>query len=55
MKELIGTRFDYLSKQLEGKSCLLGHFTVADPYLFVILSWTRHLEIDLGKWPVLQK
>lgn len=55
MKELIGKRFDYLSQQLEGKSFLLGHFTVADPYLFVILSWTRHLEIDLGKWPVLQK
>ena len=28
-------------------------FTVADAYLFTVLSWTGHVGIDLGKWPVL--
>jgi glutathione S-transferase len=28
-------------------------FTVADAYLFTVLSWTGHLKIDLSKWPVL--
>ena len=28
-------------------------FTVADAYLFVILSWTSHVGIDLSRWPVL--
>jgi glutathione S-transferase len=28
-------------------------FTVADAYLFTVLSWSAHVDIDLGKWPVL--
>ena len=30
-----------------------GGFTVADAYLFVILSWTPHLGIDLTPYPAL--
>ena len=29
-------------------------FTVADGYLFTILHWTRHVGIDLARWPILQ-
>jgi glutathione S-transferase len=51
----IGNQLDYLSKQLDGRSFLLGDsFSVADPYLFTILGWTKHVGIDLAKWPVLQ-
>jgi glutathione S-transferase len=28
-------------------------FTVADAYLFTVLSWAPGRGIDLGKWPVL--
>ena len=28
-------------------------FTVADGYLFTVLRWTKFVDIDLGKWPVL--
>jgi glutathione S-transferase len=53
-KEAIGAKLDYLTKQLNGRSFLTGEaFTVADAYLFVILGWTKHVGIDLGKWPVL--
>jgi glutathione S-transferase len=55
-KELIAGRLDYLSKQLGGKSYLLGEQpTVADFYLFVMLGWLRFVELDLGKWPVLEQ
>jgi glutathione S-transferase len=55
VKEGIAGRFDFLSKQLGGKSYLTGDtFTVADGYLYTVLSWTGHLGIDLGKWPVLK-
>jgi glutathione S-transferase len=53
-KEAQGAKLDYLSRELQGKSYLMGEqFTVADAYLAVCLSWTQWLEIDLGKWPVL--
>ena len=55
VKDMLGGKFDYLSKQLDGKSYLMGDgFTVADGYLFTILSWAKHMNIDLGKWPVLK-
>ena len=54
LKTRIAGRFDTLSKSLQGKDYLMGStFTVADAYLFVILTWTSHVGIDLSKWPVL--
>jgi len=26
-------------------------FTVADAYLFTILSWTDRVQLDLSRWP----
>jgi glutathione S-transferase len=50
----LGKKFDWLSGFLVKKPFLLGNtFTVADAYLFTLLSWTGHVKIDLGKWPVL--
>jgi glutathione S-transferase len=47
-------KFDWLSGFLGEKSFLLGNaFSVADAYLFTVLSWTKPLKIDLSKWPVL--
>jgi glutathione S-transferase len=52
-KDAIGKRFDFLSGRV-AKGFLTGEqFTVADAYLFVILSWTKHVGIDLARWPVL--
>ena len=54
VKARVAGRFDTLSKSLQGKDYLMGStFTVADAYLFVILTWTSHVGIDLSKWPVL--
>ena len=52
--DVVGKKFDWLSGYLGAKKFLLGDtFTVADPYLFTMLGWTRHVGIELGKWPVL--
>jgi glutathione S-transferase len=50
----LGTRFDWLSNYLGAKTYLLGDtFTVADGYLFAMLSWCSKLGVDLAKWPAL--
>jgi glutathione S-transferase len=47
-KAKIAKRFDYVNGQLAGKDYLLGaNFSVADAYLFVMLTWANHLKIDL--------
>jgi glutathione S-transferase len=54
LKEKIGKRFDWVAQQLQGKDYLMGStFTVADAYLFTMLSWVKHVGIDLSRWPVL--
>lgn len=49
-------RFDYLAQQLASRPYLMGErFTVADAYLFTVLSWCGLLKVELGKWPKLQE
>jgi glutathione S-transferase len=50
----LGKRFDYVADKLKGKQYLMGDtFSVADGYLFVVLSWTKYVGFDLSKWPIL--
>ncbi|HYQ40878.1 MAG TPA: glutathione transferase GstA [Polyangiaceae bacterium] len=45
LKERLFTRFDFLSKSLDGKDYLLGdRFSVADGYAFYVLRGLRRLE-----------
>ena len=45
-------RFDYLQRALGSKTYLMGEqYTVADPYLFTVLNWTKFHNIGVGKWP----
>lgn len=58
MKEMARTnllrRLSFVDKALAGKSFLCGdRFTVADAYLFTILTWCRYAGIDPGQWPAL--
>ena len=55
VKDNLAQRFAFLTNNLEGKPYLMGEsFSVADAYLFTLLGWTKWLDIDLGKWPVLK-
>jgi glutathione S-transferase len=48
-------RFDWLAEQLAVNPYLMGErFTVADAYLFTVLSWGQWTGIDIAKWPELQ-
>ena len=50
----IGGRFDWVVKQLGNRDYLMGSaFTAADAYLYTMLTWCRHVGIDLSKWPAL--
>ena len=52
---VIERRFNPLEKSLAGKQFIMGDkFTVADAYLFNVLTWTNPLKIDLAKWPNIQ-
>ena len=48
-------RVGWLAERLGSKPYLLGEqFSVADAYLFVVLSWSVHANFDLGPWPNLR-
>lgn len=49
-------RLDYAQRALGSKSYLMGEqFTVADAYLYVVLGWGAHVNVDIGKWPQLKR
>jgi glutathione S-transferase len=51
----LAKRFDLVARTLESHPYLMGDtFTVADAYLFNMLTWTAFTGIDLAKWPSLQ-
>ncbi len=52
----LSNRFEWIDRQLAGKKYLTGEaFTVADAYLFAVVSWTNGLGIDLKPWPALKE
>ncbi|MFQ5660337.1 MAG: glutathione transferase GstA [Gammaproteobacteria bacterium] len=51
MKEQLGVRLTYIDGKLADRDCLMGdQFTVADAYLFIVLSWAPMLAIDLSPY-----
>jgi glutathione S-transferase len=49
-------RLDWLDTALGSKTFILGEqFTVADAYLYVVLSWASHVGVDLNQWPALKR
>ena len=51
----IAKRFDFVAHTLEASPYLMGDtFTVADAYLFNMLTWAGHTGVDLVRWPALQ-
>lgn len=44
-------RFDYVEQCLNGRTYIMGeHFTIADAYLFTVMSWHQRFNIDLSRW-----
>lgn len=50
--KVINKRFDTLNSMLNNRLYIYGNkFSVADGYLFTVLSWTKIVHIDLNTWP----
>ena len=55
VRDRLPVRFAEVDAHLAARPFLVGSgFTIADAYLFVILSWTPHLGIDLTPYPALE-
>src|SRR6201997_5494825 len=53
-KDRVMGKFKYLDGQLSGHDYLMGkQFTVADGYLFTMLSWADRMKFDLSGLPTL--
>ena len=51
-KDRVMGKFKYLDGALAGKDYLMGkQFTVADGYLFTMLSWAERMKFDLAAMP----
>lgn len=55
LRAKLATRFAYLETRLAAQPFVLGQaFSVADAYLFTVLSWNRYVGIELETWPALK-
>jgi len=53
-KQKLFKRFDYIVNTLRDRPYLLGtQFSVADSYLYAVLTWMKIFSIDLHNWPLL--
>jgi glutathione S-transferase len=51
-KDRVMAKFKYIDGALAGRDYLMGkHFTVADGYLFTMLSWADRMKFDLSAMP----
>ena len=54
IKSRVDVRLTWLDKQLAKADYVLGNsFSVADAYAFTVLGWTKHVGIDLSKFPAI--
>lgn len=48
----LARRFDYVEQCLRDRTYIMGErFTIADAYLFTVMNWCQHFNIDLARWP----
>lgn len=50
----IASRYHLIDKHLEDRDYLLGHFSVADAYLFVMANWAAFAKTPLDAFPNLR-
>jgi glutathione S-transferase len=50
-RDLVAKRLDFLESRMDGDYLTGDKMSVADPYLFAMLGWTKNVGIDLARWP----
>ncbi len=54
--DILMKRLETVAEHLSSQPYLLGeHYSVADAYLFVTLSWGQYVNIDISRWPALAR
>ncbi len=53
VKGILERRLSWLASQMHQQYLLGDQFTIADPYLFTVLNWTKFVGMNLGDWPEL--
>ncbi len=54
-RDRLKSRFEHLEQHLKANDFVMGQrFTLADAYIWVVLSWTTDLGMDLSAYPSLQ-
>jgi glutathione S-transferase len=53
-REAAAERFAFLDAHLTGRDYLLDVYSIADGYLFVMLTWARAISMDLSPWPAVE-
>lgn len=52
----LNKRFEEVSRRLgDGEYFGTSAFSVADAYLFTVMSWAQFLKVDLSRWPAIGK
>jgi len=46
-KAKVQTKLAYVVSMLKGQEFLQGHFTIADAYCYIILSWSGYVGVDV--------
>lgn len=55
VREARMVKYGFVAGQLADREFLLGRrFTVADAYLFTVLTWSKSRGIEVERWPVLK-
>lgn len=54
-KPALKNKLNYVEKNLQHQFLLGDEFTLPDAYLFVVLTWLPHFNIDLHEWPQLNR
>ncbi|WP_233830279.1 glutathione transferase GstA [Paraburkholderia sp. ZP32-5] len=54
-KEKLYMRLDSVDAALSRQDYLMGSFSVADAYLYTVSSWLPRFDIDIQRWPSLER
>lgn len=54
-RDHLARRFDYLQNALKGDYLVADQFTIADAYLFTVVSWAGEIGLDMGRWPAVEQ
>ncbi len=53
-RQRLKVRWQAIARRLGERPWLMDDYSVADIYLYVLLSWWRFLRLELDEWPALQ-